>query len=138
MNPVITQIDLNGATGNASGHITCTTNAGFTQQATVTVTDANSKVVASGIFQGKGEHNQVIPVTTGGTVLSFSNAVLPLKLEVECKYDPNGSFVPNAPDKVIMTKPLDTKSVEFVQITSEDWVDDDFNDLIFNCVSVSH
>lgn len=137
-NPVIQTIDLGGSTGQAAGHIAGTTNAGFTQQAVVKVTDANGTVVAQGTFQGNGENNTPISLTTGGTVLSYSGAQLPLTLNIQFNYDPNGSFMPNDPSKVIVNTLLDTPAVEAIQMTAEDYVDNDFNDLILTSVTISH
>jgi hypothetical protein len=137
-NPVNQTIDLSGNTGLAAGHLAGTTNAGFTQQAIVSVTDKNGKVVASGTFQGNGENNTPISLTTGGTVLSFSGAQLPLTLNVQFNYDPNGRFTPNQANKVVVNTLVDTKSLEAIQMTSEDYVDNDFNDLILTCVVLGH
>lgn len=137
-NPVIQTIDLGGSTGLAAGHIAGTTNAGFTQQAVVKITDATGAVVAQGTFQGNGENNTPIPLIGGGTVLSYTGAQLPLTLNVQFNYNPNGSFVPNDPSKVIVNTLFDNNSVEVIQMTSEDYVDNDFNDLILTSVTLGH
>jgi len=108
-NPVIQTIDLDGSSGNAAGYISAVTNAGFTQQAIVTVTDSIGSVVANSTFQGNGEGNTRTPLTSGGYLLSFSGTKLPLTMNVPLNYDPNGSFIPNSPNKVISTQLVDNK-----------------------------
>lgn len=137
-NPANITIDLGDTTGSAAGHIACTTNAGFTQRAKVTVTGSDNHVVATGIFQGKGEKNTRTSLVGGGTVLSFEDAILPVTVNVSLSYDPNGTFEPNVPDKVIVSQLFDTPSAEAYQITSEDSIDNDFNDLIMTIIALKH
>lgn len=137
-NPYTQIIDLTGASGNAAGNIACTCNAGWTQQAIVTVTDSTPSVVASGTFQGNGEGNQPVPLTSGGTVLSYSGALLPLTLNVQFNYDPNGSFQPILSQNVFPTTLFDNNGIEAIQITVEDYVDNDKNDLILTSITMKH
>jgi len=137
-NPVIETIDLNGAQGKAAGYIAATTNAGFTQQAVVTVTDSKGNTVASGTFQGNGENNTPMPLTSGGHLLQFSGATIPLTLNIQCSYDPNGTFQPNAPNKVVVNQLVDNPMVETYQVTAEDYVDNDFNDTILTATFIAH
>jgi len=137
-NPVNLTIDLDGSSGNAAGYISGVTNAGWTQRAVVSVVDANKNPVVNGTFQGKGEKNTPIPLTTGGYLLQFTSAVLPLTVTVTLSYDPNGTFQPNNPDKVISNQLVDNQFVETYQITSEDWVDKDYNDLILTATFIKH
>lgn len=137
-NPVTQTIDLGGSTGLSAGHIAGTTNAGYTQQAVVKITDSTGKVVAQGTFEGSGENNTPIPLVGGGTVLSYTGAQLPLTLDVQFNYNPGGGFVPNDPGKVIVNTLFDNNSVEVIQMTSEDYVDNDFNDLILTSVTLAH
>ncbi|MEP1035297.1 hypothetical protein [Ekhidna sp.] len=139
-NPVVQSINPSGATNQvATGHISCVTNAGFTQRAEVIVKDADQKVVAQGTFQGKGENNTPAPLQpSGGNVLQYTNAKLPLTLEATFAYDPNGSFENNAPNKVFTTIPFNDHGIEVATILSEDWVDNDFNDLVLRSITVAH
>ena len=137
-NPANVVIDLANTSGNVTGHIGCVTHAGFTQKADVTLKDSNNKVIAQGTFKGEGEGGLPIPLEGGGTTLSFTEASLPLTLSVSASYDPNGTFLPNDPDKVVVTKPVNTSSTETCQIKSEDSYDGDTNDLILTCVALKH
>lgn len=140
-NPVNQSINPQGATNTvASGTISCVTNAGFTQRAEVTVTDADGTTVAQGTFQGKGENNTPAPLMSpaSGTVLSFQNAKLPITLAATFAYDPNGSFVNNAANKVFTTIPYNENGIEVITILSEDWVDNDFNDMVLRSVTIAH
>jgi hypothetical protein len=133
-NPVIQTINLNGATGNATGFITCQTNAGFTQRAVVTITDATGNTIASGTFQGNGEGGTPTPLTTGAYTLDYTG-VLPFTLNVAFSYNPNGTFYPNDPSKVIESIPYNHKIIEHISIISEDSVDNDYNDIIMDCIT---
>lgn len=133
-NPVNQIINLNGATGNATGFITCQTNAGFTQRVIVTITDATGSTIASGTFEGKGEGATPTPLTTGGFTLNYSG-VLPFTLNATFYYNPNGTFTQNDPGKVIESIPYNHQMIEHITIKSEDSVDGDYNDIIFDSIT---
>lgn len=137
-NPINQIINLNGAAGKATGFITCQTNAGFTQNVVVSITDATGKVIASGTFQGKGEKATPTPLLppNNGLVLNYSGT-LPLTLNATFSYNPNGQFTPNNPSKVVLSIPYNHKMVEHISIKSEDSVDNDYNDLILDCITLS-
>lgn len=132
-------ITVGGAPGTCAGHIACVANAGYTQQAVVTVTDALGTIVASGTFEGSGEGNTPVPLISGGSVLSYTNAVLPVTLNAQFNYSPDGSkFLPNEPDKVSLIILYHDDFSELVQISAEDSVDGDFNDIIMTSVTIRH
>lgn len=138
-NPINQIITVEGAPGICAGHIACVANAGYTQQAVVTVTDATGTIVASGTFQGSGEDNAPVPLTSGGTVLSYTDAVLPITLNAQFNYSPDGSkFLPNEPDKVNLVILYNDYFSELLQVTAEDSVDGDFNDIIMTSVTLRH
>ncbi len=139
-NPISQTINPIGATNTvASGTISGITNAGFTQKVSVSITDADGKTVASGTFEGKGENNAPAKlVPEGGTVLTYENAKLPLTLSAEFFYDPNGSFTPNAGNKVFPNIAFNDHGIEVITALSEDWVDNDFNDMILRSTTIAH
>jgi hypothetical protein len=137
-NPNKISIDLAGASGNASGYITCTVSASYNQKVVVKVTDKNQIVVADGTFEGSGLRNVTLPLQDGKTVLNFDSAELPLTLYYESFYNSGSGYVHNKPDNVLFNQHLDTRAIEALQITSEDWIDNDFNDTILTFVAVSH
>lgn len=137
-NPVSLTINPGENTGFVTGHITGTTNAGLTHQAKVAVIDATGKVVAHGIFQGEGKNNEPLPLLEGGSVLSYSNARLPLALYVQFNYSNSGSFIQNDPDNVVASQLFDTGKVEVLQMISEDNISNSFNDLVLTSVNIKH
>jgi hypothetical protein len=138
-NPISQIINPIGSTQPvASGTISCVTNAGFTQKVTITVKDSDNEVVASGTFTGKGENNAPAHLPGGGTVLTYENAKLPITLNAEFFYDPNGSFTPNASNKVFPNIAYNDHGIEVITILSEDWIDHDFNDMILRSTTIAH
>lgn len=137
-NPVSLTINSGENTGFVTGHITGTTNAGLTHQAKVAVIDATGKVVARGIFQGEGKNNEPLSLLEGGSVLSYSNARLPLALHVQFNYSNSGSFIQNDPDNVVASKLFDTGKVEVVQMISEDNFGNGYSDLVLTSFNIKH
>ncbi|NME71591.1 hypothetical protein [Flammeovirga aprica] len=138
-NPISQPINPKGATNTvATGTISCVTNAMNMQKAVVSVVDADGEVVVSGTFEGSGENNTPAHVVGGGTTLTYSGAKLPLTLNAEFYYNPGGGFVANAPNKVFLAIPLNDHGVEFITILSEDWVDNDFNDMVLRSTTIAH
>lgn len=138
-NPISQTINpVGGTQPTASGSISCVTNAGYVQKAVVSVVDADGKVVASGTFEGSGENNTPAHIVGGGTTLAYSGAKLPLTLNAEFFYKPGGNFISNAPNKVFLTIPFNDHGVEFITILSEDWVDNDFNDMVLRSTTIAH
>ena len=139
-NPISQIINPIGATNTvASGTVSCITNAGFTQKVSVSITDTDGNTVASGTFEGKGENNTPAKlVSNGGTVLPYENAKLPLTLNAEFSYDPNGSFIKNAANKVFPNIAFNDHGIEVVTVLSEDYIDHDFNDMILRSTTIAH
>ncbi len=134
-------MNINPKGGNlpvATGSITAVTNAGFTQQAHIVVIDADSRRVAEGTFQGQGEGDVTAQLIGGGYTLSYSNAKLPLIIQVEFQYNPGSGFRPNDPDKVLMTCPYNDMGLQLLVFQGEDWIDGDFNDIVVRSITHDH
>ncbi|MEM7245971.1 MAG: hypothetical protein AAF533_11555 [Acidobacteriota bacterium] len=134
-NPQTMTVDLGGRTGTADVLIKAEAHAAFRQRVALELKSADGKHQAV-TFNGTGEN---VPMKDGGGAdkLYITGWQLPIKIVATYSFSSNGGrSYQNVPDGNVIPKTLvDSPQVQVVQVTTEDFHDNDDNDTYLHVIA---
>lgn len=132
-NPQDINITLNGGNGLATGKISATSHAAFTQRVVLKI-KGNGGEVQTITFEGSGENVPMKTLEKGETVYNMINWRLPITGTATFSYNDGSGWKNNAPNNCIKSADVGQGDITIV---TEDATDRDDNDTVLRIVTAA-